>query len=132
MNRTIKFRAWDKTNNQWNSYGDRLYINAQDGSLLDVASQYDTGGISEDLQLMQFTGLLDKNGKEIYEGDILKGYFNPDDVEDYIYNSLTAEEKESGTRLFTVEDIFYPYTNPLPDDLEVIGNIYENPELIQE
>ena len=79
---------------------------------------------------LQYTGLKDKNGKEIYEGDILLGRFILDEVEDHIFLSLTEEEKRTQSIMFVVEDIFYPYTNQIPEDLEVVGNIYENPELL--
>ena len=80
--------------------------------------------------IQQYTGLKDKNGKEIYEGDILLGRFILDEVEDYIFLPLTEEEKKTQSIMFVVEDIFYPYTNQIPEDLEVVGNTYENPELL--
>lgn len=80
----------------------------------------------------QYTGLKDKNGKEIYDGDICRIKFDVEKVEDYIYNSLTVKEKESGTRIFVVES---PLFNDQPelnaDEIEVIGNIFSNPELLQ-
>ena len=79
----------------------------------------------EDVELMQFTGLLDKNGKEIYEGDILKFYFGSKWERDQVqYDDKYAHYslKESNITLnFFIEN---------EDTLEVIGNIYENPELI--
>ena len=83
-------------------------------------------------KIMQYTGLKDKNGKEIYEGDIVRGYFNADDVEDYLWLRLTDEEKKQEWKLFEVEDIHFGYKEPVPEILEVIGNIYENPELLKE
>src|SRR5690606_22780185 len=91
------------------------------------------GGESEEQDrfiIQQYTGLKDKNDKEIYEGDILLGRFILDEVEDHIFLSLTEDEKETQSIVFVVDDIFYPYTNQIPEDLEVIGNIYENPELL--
>ncbi len=87
----------------------------------------------KNLVLMQFTGLLDKNGKEIYCGDIVKGYFDTNEVEDYIWLSLTDEEKKNGWKLFKIDmDIVEFARQQLPEELEVIGNIYENPNFLSE
>ena len=77
------------------------------------------------------TGLKDKYENDIYVGDILSGKFNVDEVEDYIYLTLTEEEKETGVKLFHITDIFYGYTHPLPDNIEVIGNIHDNANLLK-
>ncbi len=58
--RVIKFRAWDTKANNWIE-GTHLIIHMS-GNLLDVP---------EHIILMQFTGMVDKNGKDIYEGDVL-------------------------------------------------------------
>lgn len=73
---------------------------------------------------MQFTGLLDKNGKEIYEGDIVF-------AEEYVgFKNLKAEVIYNRGR-------FCLNTGTIPEDLiaelcEVIGNIYSNPELLKQ
>jgi hypothetical protein len=75
--------------------------------------------------LMQYTGLKDKNGKEIYEGDILRFY-------------LDGEEFHTSPVSFHAEMSAFVLTEPVPEDMfvkecgyEVIGNIYESPELLK-
>lgn len=119
--REIKFRAWD---------GKRMIkIFAHIGKNGRMYTIHHWGEEPK-YEVMQYTGLKDKNGKQIYEGDVVLGKFNLDEVEDYIYLTLTEEEKKTQSKLFHIEDIFYPYTNPIPEDLEIIGNVYENPELL--
>lgn len=78
--------------------------------------------------LMQYTGLKDKNGKEIYEGDILKmPSFNPElnivrfDRGGFYLEPITGIESHFWSDIKYAED----------DGSEVIGNIYENPELLK-
>ena len=83
-----------------------------------------------DLELMQFTGLLDKNGKEIYEGDIVK------DSEE----KLLTIEWDAHHVAFVASDRWMEWLrgygnsgNPYEArQCEIIGNIYENPELIKD
>ena len=104
--RTIKFRAWDKKS-------DAMIYNP-----LGFPELYPTN------ELMQYTGLLDKNGKEIYEGDILKG------VSANIYSKGVISNYEvmwgidswhiKGTG-FCLQELF----NFCNRNIEIIGNIYE-------
>ena len=74
-----------------------------------------------DLEIMEFTGLRDKNRKEIYEGDIVKCYDHPTDVESGTYEVVFNHGQfQAGLPL---SDWGTAWT-------EVIGNIYENPELL--
>lgn len=142
MEREIKFRVWDsKAGHFWKdgNSGEDGYDWNEDWLCITLDGKiaiFDTepyGGESEEQDrfiIQQYTGLKDKNDKEIYEGDILLGRFILDKVEDHIFLSLTEDEKETQSIVFVVDDIFYPYTNQIPEDLEVIGNIYENPELL--
>lgn len=91
----------------------------------------------EDATIMQSTGLLDKNGKEIFEGDIVKRYKSPFFVAEWEYQIETVVKREAclllGKKLgknFATMSFGSPFTKS--DLLEVIGNIYENPELLKE
>ena len=87
----------------------------------------------EDVEFMQSTGIKDKNGVEIYEGDILKLhaiFLAPDDKIGYLEYSPKYGYSIifEGNRLYRQE--YWASTNKL--NYEVIGNIYENPELLRE
>lgn len=124
MSREIKFRAWDdKSKKMW---APEVICFMKDGKakagLVMTPAQAKKGqheGWFYDNPLMQYTGLHDKNSKEIYEGDILK-YFN---------NRMEVVEYEGGG--------FSPFAIPgreivkMPSEVEVIGNIYENPEIME-
>lgn len=115
--REIKFRQWCSRDKQFHYWG-----------YLDGNSEFfenPLGYMSKDnpRESQQFTGLLDKNGKEIYEGDILDG--------DY-YDEVFWDERRSQWMLRNEEDpnetLWEIHNN---GETEVIGNIYENPELLK-
>ena len=84
------------------------------------------GWVSEDFELMQYTGLKDKNKEPIYEGDIVKiinGYTNGTEY----FDLVEKVEFKDGSFLLG-NDCF----RGIAEDFEVIGNIYENPELLEE
>lgn len=131
MGREIKFRAWDKkrkcyakviqtTNQGWKGYRDKTYIT--NGVML-----FSKWVLSRFI-IEQYTGLKDKNGKKICEGDIVLDYYDGDDAFIVEWDKDTASFRLTGTdNIASVSfDIFYS-----DKDLEVIGTIHENPELLE-
>lgn len=128
MKREIKFRAWDKENKKM----------AQVSRI-----NFGPGGIRylvDDSVLLEYTGLHDKNGREIYEGDIVSfgsvwnnGANEDIDEEFHIgvveydphYAVYNVNCEESGEHRFMFTDVVNY------DGFGVIGNIFENPELLE-
>lgn len=112
MNREIRFRAWDSTANEM--------IDWQE--LCDSAAQlkiFTTPDVF-DITVMQSTGLLDKNGTEIYEGDIL---------ESWEYAKRGEVSFDNGAFVIS-SDRYEPSPIVVSSELEVIGDIYTTPELL--
>jgi hypothetical protein len=108
--RTIKFRAWDKESKKM------FFMNGITGSFFAFDGE-DSLKLHPEVPIMQFTGLKDKNGKEIYEGDIVARESIAD---------LPYKVEWFGTGWFYSDgDMLDEHDSP---EIEVIGNIYENPE----
>lgn len=127
MSREIKFRAWDeKLKIMFQPECSGLVIHF-DGELNSLDENYEIVGTdgTRQLELMQFTELKDTNNKEIYEGDIVK-------VEDYV--AVIKWDIETCRFVLNIhgEHLVYDFDNFYGKELEVIGNIYENPELLGE
>jgi uncharacterized phage protein (TIGR01671 family) len=116
MNREFKFRGWEK------DYSFMFATTTLEEMLSDPIC-------SENIELMQYTGLKDKNGKEIYEGDIVN-------IKEYPLSSPFTIIYEDGSYYFAeiLENNEYDREDVLgyykPEEIEVIGNIYENSELL--
>ena len=122
--REVKFRAWDKIKNEMIPWSIEFFSDYS--AVTGYGDEFPQG--DGDIILMQYTGLKDKNGIEIYEGDILRvTYDDPEDKDDII--SVTYTETES--EVYNYE--YVGWTFPVDGvELEVIGNMYENPELLTE
>ena len=134
--RTLKFRVWDEKNKKMHKMSDgpahsfKIYSDGS-GGFGNYGGEPYVNFDSSTNPVMQMTGLKDKNGVEIYEGDVVQGRFVEEHVPDAMWLTLSDQERKQGFRLFTIRTIFEPYETPLPDDIEVIGNIYENGDLLK-
>ena len=126
--REIKFRAWDKSNEEMLEV-ENLYFNDMTDKVEIRTRIYSDYFNDEEMILMQYTGLKDKNGKEIYEGDIVaeKGHYVKSDR--LLYQKI--QWKESYSCWLRGEYQRLTPKNIKTYQIEVIGNIYENPELLE-
>lgn len=127
--RDIKFRAWDKTYERFVNPDDVFYLEKHGG--FDTRMMADEKGLRP--ILMQYTGLKDKNGVEIFEGDVVRSQTPNYEELTIWFNSYKAqfEGRYEGVDPETgINYKHYMYGEGLTE-CEVIGNIYENPELLK-
>lgn len=131
-----KYRAWLK---QYNVMVDDVSdLTFFEGNLKFIGRRT-VGGVSfqysvEEIELMQSTGVLDKDGQEIFEGDILKVANNDSswfEVVKYDHDKAMFISKGVNLKYEVPEIPLYDLFSPYPFKVEVIGNIYENPELLE-
>lgn len=145
-----RYRAWLKNDKEMIDVDE---IHFDNGQLDFIGDGITFMRIAEKIVLMQSTGLFDKNGQEIFEGDILK--FN-DEWPDYCYEGyvdgstegINYVEVERKTTCFAfgktripetsltnlVEDEHYPFEDLITEksfEFEIVGNVYQTPELLE-
>lgn len=141
--RKLKFRVWDGE-----KFIKKMGIRADTGSITDLNEVFhnDAGANGEHFTAQQFTGLTDKEGKEVYKGDIVEvdRYYTREIATKHGSISCDIVEKGKETGKVFWADVFYcfqvSYEHLRYDDTEdissggrtkVIGNVFENPELIK-
>jgi len=147
--REIKFRAWDKQENKmWTYEDDTNQVGFCIDSVHNTISVIDLENdnrLEIAVEIMQYTGLKDKNGKEIYEGDIVRFTNEIDEIFNEEVGTIIFEQSECN---FCIQrTVINPENYPVPKTIntiylidnaqynavyEVIGNVYENPNLIRE
>ncbi len=129
-NREIKFKVWDKNSKTW-QWRPCEYLPLEGCFSLNSRDKWHKNS----WVFLQYIGIQDKNNKEIYEGDILTGHmgYSPDvkltGIVEYSTETLgygLRFNPNPNTKDSLTEDLF------LVHDLEVIGNIYENTDLVEE
>ena len=137
----IRFRAWDKIGKRMGEVNYIKYSNVQYNQVsarfkqnektVDEGFNYGDKDGCDNIILMQYTGLKDKNGVEIYEGDIVTVF----DAGEVFTGIVAYDLEECDFKATNGEEDYgnnFSYIGSVIEEIEVIGNIYENPELLKE
>lgn len=130
----LRFRAWHKT---WEEMGKVRRIRFDDDgnvtTVLFIGKDFGVNATIDKIVLMQSTGLKDKNGKEIFEGDIITNGEAVVDVKNHptlgFYTTANGVERFFGDNT-SIRD-FNNDVEDFSDVTEILGNIYEKPELLE-
>ncbi|MBV0931347.1 YopX family protein [Lentilactobacillus sp. IMAU92037] len=129
MSRETKFRSWNSVTKEMEQV---IQINLKNHYVQTTFNKIGYSyGQPDDVIVEQYTGLKDANGKEIYEGDVVHGYDQEPDRDDGYIGSSVIEVVNFKWGSFWLGDFknrIMLYTPPI---IEVIGNVHENPELLE-
>jgi len=125
--REHKFRGKRLDNGEWVYGRYSFYLRGMADIKTDIVVPENGDGAEEIVPstVGQFTGLLDKNGKEIFEGDIVEN-LTEDIIQKIQYDIETARF------VITGEGLLFDFDNTYSTELEVIGTIHDNPELLKQ
>jgi hypothetical protein len=121
MNRILKFRAWDKLAKQF-TYPDKGYQGHYVLSLDGKFQNLQNGSGGDEYVVQQFTGLKDKNGKELYEGDRVTYKLD----NNYFYSEIKWKDYTWFIGQLSVSDLF-KFDQLKLLEIEIIGNVFELP-----
>ena len=129
---TPKFRVWNEKTESFIDYGD-LMLDLKNGKVYsgDVGILEYTIDVTNQVILMQYTGCRDKNGIEIYEGDVIKDKYDKTWLVQWYVGAFVITNKIPDS---DGQESTYSYFNNLSNHhfyFEVIGNMWENPELLE-
>lgn len=118
-----RYRAWDKRNNKMRVVE---AINFNRGEFESIGYGITSLCGADEIELMQSTGLKDKNGKEIFEGDILTS-------QNYPVKGVVEFRTDLGLWVHYLKGYnYFEYLGNVAGSKEIIGNIYENQEILKE
>ena len=118
-----RYRAWDKRNNKMRVVE---VINFNRGEFESIGYGITSLRGADEIELMQSTGLKDKNGKEIFEGDILTS-------QNYPVKGVVEFRTDLGLWVHYLKGYnYFEYLGNVAGSKEIIGNIYENQEILKE